>query len=177
LRNVKKFCEKHSRDEVAATWLLRALSASDDRAAFSSSSAPLNRYFHEQVTQDVRRRVATCFIAGDESDVVAGFYTHASGSVMLTNLPAATIKKLPRYPTAPVVRMERLAVSTTHAGKGLGGALLADAVMRAARAEVAAYALLVDAKDDAARAFYAHHGFIGLPETPLTLFLPFSALS
>jgi ribosomal protein S18 acetylase RimI-like enzyme len=160
-----------------ALWRVRALGAGDDRAAFSSSSASLNRYFHEQVMQDVRRRVATCFVALDERDGIAGFYTLASGSVMLTNLPAATIKKLPRYPAVPVVRMGRLAVSIAHAGRGLGGALLADAVMRAARAEVAAYALLVDAKNDAARAFYAHHGFIGLPESPLTLFLPFGALS
>lgn len=57
-------------------------------------------------------------------------------------------------------------------GQGLGGALLADALDRTARSEIAAYALMVDAKDDLAVAFYRHHGFIPLPDSPLTLFLP-----
>jgi len=54
----------------------------------------------------------------------------------------------------------------------LGGALLADALDRAARSEIAAYALMVEGKDEAAVAFYRHHGFIALPDSPLTLFLP-----
>jgi GNAT superfamily N-acetyltransferase len=61
-------------------------------------------------------------------------------------------------------------------GQGLGGALLADALDRAARSEIAAYALLVDAKDESAAAFYRHHGFIPLPDTPLTLFLPLATV-
>ena len=68
--------------------------------------------------------------------------------------------------------MGRLAVSDSFKGKGLGAALLADALRRAATAEIAAYALVVDAKDEAAAGFYAHHGFIALPEQPLFLFLP-----
>jgi uncharacterized protein (DUF1778 family) len=46
-----------------------------------------------------------------------------------------------------------------------------------ARAEIAAYALLVDAKDEQAAAFYRHHGFIALPGTPLTPFLPLETAS
>jgi GNAT superfamily N-acetyltransferase len=62
-------------------------------------------------------------------------------------------------------------------GRGLGGALLADALARAARAEIAAYALMVDAKDEVAATFYRHHGFIALPDSPLVLFLPRATLS
>jgi GNAT superfamily N-acetyltransferase len=68
--------------------------------------------------------------------------------------------------------MGRLAVDEAFTGQGLGGALLADALERAIRSEIAAYALIVDAKDDTAATFYRHHGFIPLPDTPLTLFLP-----
>jgi hypothetical protein len=50
--------------------------------------------------------------------------------------------------------------------------LLADALDRAVRSEIAAFALVVDAKDAAAATFYRHHGFMALPEAPLTLFLP-----
>jgi ribosomal protein S18 acetylase RimI-like enzyme len=93
-----------------------------------------------------------------------------------SDLPAATAKKLPRYPMVPAVRMGRLAVDQAFKGQGLGGALLADALARCARAEIAAHALVVDAKDEGAAAFYRHHGFVALPDSPLTLFLPLSTV-
>lgn len=61
-------------------------------------------------------------------------------------------------------------------GQGLGGALLADALDRAARSEIAAFARMVDAKDEAAAAFHRHHGFIALPDSPLTPFLPLATV-
>lgn len=60
-------------------------------------------------------------------------------------------------------------------GQGLGGALLADALDRAIRSDNAAYALLVDAKDESAVAFYRHHGLIALPNQVETLFLPLAS--
>ena len=123
--------------------------------------------------QYYRRRVALA----DEKRV-AGYYTLASASLPLADLPASTGKKLPRYPTKPAVRMGRLAVDQAFKGLGLGigGALLADALDRAARSEIAAYALMVDAKDEAEAAFYQHHGFIALPDSPHTLFLPLATV-
>jgi len=152
------------------------LDAAYDRTVFNSDSAPLNRYLREQVTQDVRRRVATCFVALADGQRIAGYYTLASASLLLADLPASTSKKLPRYPTVPAVRMGRLAIDQAFKGQGLGGALLADALDRAARAEIAAYALMVDAKDESAADFYRHHGFIALPDSPRTLFLPLATV-
>jgi ribosomal protein S18 acetylase RimI-like enzyme len=143
-----------------------------ERTTFKSASETLNRYFQQQVTQDVRRRVAACFVAIDGEQRVVGYYTLAAASVLLADLPDATAKKLPRYPSVPAIRMGRLAVDQAFKGRGLGGALLADALERAARSEIAAFAFVVDAKDDTAAAFYVHHGFIALPDTPSTLFLP-----
>ncbi|HJV00044.1 MAG TPA: GNAT family N-acetyltransferase [Burkholderiaceae bacterium] len=151
---------------------LALLDPGHDRAPFRSGSEALDRYLREQVTQDVRRRVAACFVALADDGRIAGYYTLASASVALTDLPVGIVKRLPRYPAVPTVRMGRLAVDQTFQGQGLGAALLVDAIGRAVRAEIAAYALLVDAKDGAAAAFYRHHGFIALPESPLTLFLP-----
>jgi ribosomal protein S18 acetylase RimI-like enzyme len=159
-----------------APFRLAPLDAEHDRAAFSSDSEPLNRYLHEQVTQDVRRRVAACFVALADGSRIAGYYTLASASLLLADLPTGTGKRLPRYPTVPAVRMGRLAVDQAFKGQGLGGALLADALDRAARSEIAAFALMVDAKDDVAAAFYRHHGFIALPDSPLTLFLPLATV-
>lgn len=155
-----------------APFVVAPLDAAHLRSTFISGSEPLDRYLREQVTQDIRRRVAACFVALADGQRIAGYYTLASASLLLTDLPANIGKKLPRYPTVPAVRMGRLAVDEAFKGRGLGGALLADALYRAANSEIAAYALLVDAKDEAAAAFYRHHGFIALPESPLVLFLP-----
>ncbi|MFT4431827.1 GNAT family N-acetyltransferase [Caballeronia sp. 15715] len=160
----------------SAPYRVVALESEQERTTFASDSETLNRYFLQQVTQDVRRRVAACFVALDGEQRVAGYYTLAATSVLLAELPGATANKLPRYPSVPAIRMGRLAVDQAFKGQGLGGALLADALERAARSEIAAFALVVDAKDETAAAFYAHHGFIALPDTPLTMFLPLAAV-
>lgn len=159
-----------------APFRVALLEAAHDRAAFHSGSEPLDRYFREQITQDIRRRAAACFVALADDQRIAGYYTLATASLLLADLPASTGKKLPRYPTVPTVRMGRLAVDQAFKGQGLGGALLADALHRTARSEIAAYALMVDAKDDAAAAFYRHHGFIPLPDSPLAMFLPLATV-
>jgi len=162
-----------------APFRLTLLDAAVDRSTFNSGSEALDRYFREQVTQDVRRRVTACFVALAQGSRVAGYYTLASASLLLADLPAATAVKLPRYPTVPTVptvRMGRLAVDQEFKGQGLGGALLADALDRASQSEIAADALMVDAKDEAATAFYQHHGFITLPDSPRTLFLPLATI-
>jgi ribosomal protein S18 acetylase RimI-like enzyme len=147
-----------------------------DRTAFKSGVGALDTYFHQQVTQDIRRRVTACFVALTADQRIAGYYTLASASILLADLPIDVGKKLPRYPSVPAVRMGRLAIDEDFKGQGLGGALLADALDRAARAEIAACALVVDAKDEAAMHFYRHHGFMALPDSPLTLFLPLATV-
>lgn len=159
-----------------ALFRVAPLAAEHERGNFHSGSASLDRYLHQQVTQDVRRRVAACFVALGDRQKIAGYYTLASAGLLLNDLPVEVGKKLPRYPSVPAVRMRRLAVDQDFKGQGLGGALLADALERAARAEIAAYALMVDAKDKPAAAFYRHHGFIALPDSPMTLFLPLASV-
>lgn len=142
------------------------------RRGFSSGSEALDSYFHQQVSQDVRRRVTACYVALTPEQRIAGYYTLASAALLLSELPPSVGKKLPRYPSVPAVRLGRLAVDLDFKGNGLGGALLADALGRALRAEIAAFALIVDAKDESATAFYRHHGLTALPGQPMRLFLP-----
>lgn len=121
----------------------------------------------------MRRRVTACYLALDTATSrIAGYYTLAAGSVLLGDLPASLIKRLPRYPSVPVARLGRLAVAVDHQGRQLGGALLWDALTRAVRSEVAVVALIVDAKDDAAAAFYLHHGFTDFGSAPGQMILP-----
>jgi ribosomal protein S18 acetylase RimI-like enzyme len=147
-----------------------------DRSTFNSGSESLDSYFKERVTQDIRRRVTACFVVLSHDGRIAGYYTLASASVFLGDLPAKLVKKLPRYPSIPAVRMGCLAVDQAFKGQGLGGALLADALTRVIRSQIAAYALVVDAKDDKAADFYRHHGFLETASNPLTLFLPLATV-
>ncbi|SCC94038.1 putative GCN5-related N-acetyltransferase [Thiomonas sp. X19] len=159
-----------------APFLIAALDAAHDRSTFDSGTPALDRYLREQVTQDIRRRVAACFAALTNEQRIAGYYTLATASVPLGDLPVGISRKLPRYPAVPTIRMGRLAVDQAFKGQGLGSALLANALRRAASSEIVAFAMIVDAKDDEAAAFYRHHGFIALPDSPLTLFLPLSTV-
>ena len=147
-----------------------------DRSRFNSGAEPLDGYFRERVTQDIKRRVTACFVALSGDGCIAGYYTLASASVFIGDLPAELTKRLPRYPSVPAVRMGRLAVDQAFKGQGLGAALLADALMRVVRSEIAAYALIVDAKDERAAGFYRHHGFLETAMEPLTLFLPLATV-
>ncbi|MBL8293815.1 MAG: GNAT family N-acetyltransferase [Bryobacterales bacterium] len=65
-----------------------------------------------------------------------------------------------------------MAVDTKFQGRGLGAAMLADALQRVLASAPAVYAFLVDAKDERATAFYRHHGFIPVADRPRTLFSP-----
>jgi GNAT superfamily N-acetyltransferase len=89
----------------------------------------------------------------------AGFYTLSAASVALSDLSPEIVRKLPRYPVVPAALLGRLAVARNCQGKGLGGVLLANAVLRAARSEMGVFAMLVDAKDEGAQRFYEHYGF------------------
>jgi predicted N-acetyltransferase YhbS len=145
---------------VSAPYRIELLHA-HDRAAFACGSEVLDRYLRQQANQDMRHRVASCFVAVDGAGAIAGFYTIAASSLVLDLLPEEQVK-LPRYPTVPAVLLGRLAVAQAHQGKRLGGALVADAMLRATRAEVMAYAMIVDAKDEAAAAIYEYLGFARL---------------
>ena len=152
---------------------LEALASSHDRSTFASGEARLDRYFQTQATQDIRRRIANCFVAVEiVTGQVAAYYTIASASVSTPDLPPDEAKRLPRYPTMPAVRIGHLAVDWRYQGLGLGKALLADAALKAMTAAPASFALLVDAKDDQAMSFYQHHGFRQLAGLPRVLFLP-----
>lgn len=161
---------------MAHKFVVESLDLASDRSSFESGVAPLDRYFRTQVSQDIKRRVTACFVATDAQGQIAGYYTLASASVLLTDLPEALTKKLPRYPSVPAVRMGRLAVDQNFKGKGLGAALLADALRKAVTSEIAAYAFIVDAKDDDAASFYAHHGFMALPDQALCMFIPLATV-
>ena len=149
------------------------LNGSHDRTAFACGEEALDRYLRTQATQDIRRRVATCFVAIEvATGNLAAYYTIAAASIPTPQLPPEIVKRLPRYPTLPAVRIGRLAVDLKFRGRGLGAAMLADAASRTLQAPPAVFALLVDAKNEDAVTFYQRHGFRSFASQPRTLFLP-----
>jgi GNAT superfamily N-acetyltransferase len=166
-----------ARRTVCAPFRLEPLGEQHDRGTFRCGEEALDRYLQTQATQDIRRHVANCFVAIEvASGQIAAYYTLSASSIPLVGLPPAEVKRLPRYPTLPAVRIGRLAVDERFQGRGLGAALLMNAAHRTLNADAAAYTLLVDAKNDRAVAFYRHHGFRALTSQPRTLFLPLAVV-
>lgn len=154
---------------------VEALGKQHDRKRFSCGVEPLDRYLREQAGQDARKRVAAPFaLCEGNSNAVLGYYTLSALSVDVGAWPEDVARKLPRYPVVPATLLGRLAVDSRLRGKGMGEHLLMDALRRALEAsrEVASVAVVVDAKDDNAVAFYRRYQFIPFADQPNRLFLP-----
>ncbi len=132
----------------------------------------LDRYVRTQATQDARRRVAAPFVLPLADGTIAGYNTLSATTVRLADLPERLARHLPRYPVVPATLLGRLAVDRRWRDWGFGRLLLADAAWRAARSEIASFAVIVEAKDDDARSFYERESFMPLPDRPMMLFRP-----
>lgn len=159
-------------DEKADGLRVEVLGVQHDRSGFESGVEPLDRYFRTQAGQDARKKLAASFVLllGDGS--LAGFYTLSSTAVKLPELPETLARKLPRYPLVPATLLGRLAIDRRHQGKGYGRFLLADALYRALRSEIASFAVIVEAKDENAKQFYLRESFLAFPDQPRKLFRP-----
>lgn len=134
-----------------------------------------DRYLRQLARQDADKRVAAPSVAVSPPDThVLGYYTLSASVLTLIDLPEELARKLPRYPQLPVTLLGRLAVDQSTKGRGLGEHLLLDALHRslAHADQIAAMAVVVDAKDESAASFYRHYGFIPLQAQPSRLFVP-----
>ncbi len=150
------------------------LAAHHDRAAFSCGIEELDRYFRQRAGQDQRRRVAVVTVLYDlESQLVAGYYTLSSASIVASDLPEDVKRKLPRYPDIPAVLIGRLAIDLRYRGQRLGGFLLFDALQKILDLsnQIGITAVIVDAKNEDAQRFYEHYGFRCLADQERRLFL------
>lgn len=149
-----------------------------DRAGFHSGVVALDDYLHQRAAQHVLKGIATVQVLVDDEapQTILGYYTLSAAALDSAALSDRERLRLPRYPI-PCFRLGRLACRADRRGEGLGRLLVACAIERclAAKRQVAAYALLVDAKDDKAAAFYRHYGFTPCAGQPLTLYLPLGA--
>ncbi|WP_412033585.1 GNAT family N-acetyltransferase [Mesorhizobium sp. BH1-1-5] len=148
-----------------------------DRNSFESGAEPLDRYLRLQAGQDARKNIAAPFVLVTPNGAIAGYYTLSSTAVNVGEWPAETVRNLPRYPLIPATLLGRLALDRRHQGKGYGRYLLADALHRSLRSEIASFAVIVDAKDENARRFYERESFLPFPDQPMKLFRPMADIA
>jgi GNAT superfamily N-acetyltransferase len=139
--------------------------------AFDCGQPELNGWVVKYALQNQGAGAAQTYV-GLVDGAVVGYYSLAVGQVEYAEAPERLKKGLARHPV-PVMLLARLAVDKNWQGKGVGRALLRDAVLRTLQAaEIAGIrALAVHAKDDRARAYYEQFDFVSSPSDPLHLFV------
>lgn len=140
-------------------------------APFDCGKEPLNRFLKRFALANQRADSARTYVVSQESAVIA-YYSLAAGAVEYADVPLRVGRGLARHPV-PVMLLARLAVDRTWQGRGLGKALIKDALLRTAAAAdvVGIRALLVHAKDEEARIWYEALDFEPSPTDPYHLFL------
>jgi len=156
---------------------IEALASTHDRRTFSCGVEALDEYLRRFARQHADANVSRTYVAA-EGLTVRGFYSLAMSAIRKENLPAKHLNRFPNFPL-PVARLARLAVEMRHQKQGLGELLLADALQRCLRlsVEIGMIGVIVDAKDDHARGWYERYEFERLPDSPLTLWLPTTAIA
>lgn len=147
------------------------------RRSFSCGVDALDDYIKQFAKGNHTKNIGKTFALLEDNETVIGYYTTSMGSIDFLSLPEKFRIRLPRYPI-PIARIARLAVDIKHQGQGWGEFLLIDALHRVRNAAslVAAFGVVVDAKDEKAKAFYMQFGFITFADNHLCLFLPMDAI-
>ena len=150
------------------------LDGGHDRARFDCGAPALNLYLRNYALQNQKRGIVRNYVVTRAADrIVVAYYSLVYASLDQKPLPPKLVKGLGKY-DIPIMLLARLAVDRREQGKGLGKALLKDAILRTMQAaEIAGLKLLlVHAKDGVAAKFYEKHGFVPVLGEPLKLFLP-----
>jgi hypothetical protein len=157
---------------------IESLTKEHDRQSFNCGIESLDNYFKTQAGQDFRNKVAITFVLLKEN-IIAGYYTLSNTSIPLSDFPETVTKKLPRYPLIPATLIGRLARDLRFKKDGIGEVLLVDALKRSLTLsqQIASFAVVVDAENDAARRFYLKHKFISFAHRTDKLYLPMATIA
>jgi GNAT superfamily N-acetyltransferase len=138
---------------------------------FDCGREDLNRYLLRYAWQNQQAGAAQTYV-GVAGEVIVGYHTPTVGQVILEDAPDRLKKGLAKHPI-PIMLLARLAIDRRWQGRGVGKALLRDAMQRTLQAaDIAGIrALAVHAKDEEARRFYEHFDFAPSPADPMHLFV------
>lgn len=166
---------------MTTRYVVEPLGLSHDRNGFDCGVEALNVFLRTQARKEMERRTAVTYVLVDPEapSEIIGYYSLSAASVLLDALPEDLAKRLGRQPSVPATLLGRLAISISHAGKGLGALLLWNALNRSKHTsqKVGSVAVLVDAKDEGAAKFYERYGFRRLPDSPQRLFMTMATIA
>lgn len=154
------------------------LDKTHNRKSFECEEQSLTDYIQKHVSQDVKKKLAVCFVSIDKDNNVTGYYTLTSESLGRELIPSKYLKKIPENYSAPVILLGRLARDIKEKGTGLGEYLLLDALFRAftlSEKSIGAMAVVVDPINEFAINFYQKYGFEQLPDSE-KMFLPMGSI-
>jgi ribosomal protein S18 acetylase RimI-like enzyme len=154
-------------------WLIEPLNKGHRVQDFSCGEAPLDAYLKKNALQSSAAGLGRTFVALEPgNEEVCGYFTMAAGSVRFDTIPEHIKHRLPKYPI-PTAHLAKLAVHQAHQKKGLGVALLIEALRRSASAgeHIGVFAVDVIALNDNARSFYLKYGFLSLLDNELHLYM------
>jgi len=152
------------------------LEKNHNRKNFSCGIDDLDNYLKQNVNQDIKKRLAVCYVIADQNKEVIGYYTLSSNSIDLSDIPEDLAKSL-KYAEIPVVIIGRLAIHQDYQGNKLGQTLLIDALKRIVEisALVGNHAVIVDPINTIASNFYIKLGFVPLKNSN-RMFLPLKTI-
>ncbi|RVD53161.1 MAG: GNAT family N-acetyltransferase [Mesorhizobium sp.] len=150
------------------------LAENHDLGLFQSGTESLDQWLRRRARANQVSGASRTYVVAEGSRVV-GYYCLSSGGLDLAEAPGIVRRNMPD--PIPMVVLGRLAVDGSWQGKGLGAALLQDAVLRAGQAAtiLGIRGIFVHAISDEAKAFYEHYGFAAFPKNPMTLVLSLKA--
>ena len=153
-------------------FLVEPLRGSHQRRAFDCGLDPVNQWLWTKALQNQEKHLSVTKVLSNPAGTLAGYYSLATGQVDFSDLPAETVRKLPRR-ALPVAVLAWLGVDRAHQGRKLGSRLLAQALKdcHAAGKTFAFVAVVIDCLDEKTKAFYRQWDFAELPGNPFRLFL------
>lgn len=140
---------------------------------FSCGHPPLDRYLKEQASQDMKRKLAVCFVLTESNEIVKGYYTLSNGAIPKNQVPEEIQKRI-GYTQIPVTLLGRLAIDQQFHKQGFGELLLVDALKRSYEVSgnySGSFAIITDPIDEVAESFYSKYGFQKLRDNH-RMFLP-----
>jgi GNAT superfamily N-acetyltransferase len=149
------------------------LTASHDLSQFECGEPELDDWLKRRALRNEENGASRTYIVCAGQQVV-GYYALAVGAVAHTHAPGRVRRNMPD--PVPVMVIGRLAIDTRFQGRGIGSALLRDAILRTLQAaEIAGIrAILVHAISGSAKQFYERCGFIPSPVESMMLMIPLS---
>lgn len=146
---------------------IRRLEEFDEVSDFDCGDEPLNNYLKRHAwTNQQKVSIGVTYIAVDESAprAVLGYFTLATSSVPRERFPKKFVRGFPPY-DLPLILLARLAVDNRFSGRGLGHALISEALKITLRVadEVGCRCIITDAYPEKT-GWYARYGFISVEE-------------